>query len=765
MVNSINSNSPLILIADDDQTTRKLLRMILRKDRYQVAEVTNGQECLQAYHDLQPNLILLDAIMPVMDGFQCCAAIQKIAKKRQTPILMITGLEDQHSVDRAFTVGAIDYITKPIHPPLLRQRLRRILQAVKAEEDLKESEKKYRSVVNNLKEVIFQIDKTGRFLFLNPAWTQITGFSIRETLGKSFWQFIHPDDRQIHAKKFGALLEIIARELINKNLASWEFAKKYLLNSSQKNKGNALTLLKINYRLLTMYTQSYRQDSLREDCRYQVRYLKKNDGVGWIEIYAYLTFSEDNLISGISGTINDITERKTREKYLETGNLTRKILAESTSISEANTKIIQSICENLNWDWGEICLIDRDDSQLSCQHIWYDRSKIESKQLKLFQWLERGNLAKKIFIQGDLAGYILNLGEAIWVSEIVSKGMREEWLVNIPMIENQQESWRDIVVSFPGKRSKLLAKMGIKSAFGLPMFTGEEKLGILCFYSLEVQDKKLELLKNIIWISSEIGQFICRKKAEEEVKHQNQILQSELKKAADYVRSLLPNNLEQKKIKIEQQFIPSCQLGGDAFDYYWLDKNHLAIYLLDVAGHGIKSALLSISVLNILRSQSLYNTDFYQPWSVLEELNRVFQMNEDGSYFTIWYGVYDIRNRHLVYAGAGHPPAILISEVENGIIIEKLAAYNVPIGMLSDFEFDDQICDIPSKSSLYIFSDGIYELDLGDGKIWGLNALIDLISEHHQLNQVHLNKLIDSIKEINSHRPFNDDVSLLKIDL
>ena len=140
---NFSKEPPLILIADDDQSTRILLRLILKKDGYQVIEVENGKECLSAWQKHQPDMILLDAMMPVLNGFDCCEQLNQIeASELKIPVLMITGLNDKESVDRAFSVGAMDYITKPIHPPVLRQRLARILKAAKAEAALKASEAK-----------------------------------------------------------------------------------------------------------------------------------------------------------------------------------------------------------------------------------------------------------------------------------------------------------------------------------------------------------------------------------------------------------------------------------------------------------------------------------------------------------------------------------------------------------------------------------------------------------------------------------------------
>lgn len=115
---------PTILTADDDPFIRQMLSMALTQEGYNVISVNNGQECLEAYATHDANVILLDGQMPVMDGFTCCAYLQQNPRIKYTPVLMITGLDDGPCVDRAFEVGAIDYVTKPIHWPILRQRVR-----------------------------------------------------------------------------------------------------------------------------------------------------------------------------------------------------------------------------------------------------------------------------------------------------------------------------------------------------------------------------------------------------------------------------------------------------------------------------------------------------------------------------------------------------------------------------------------------------------------------------------------------------------------
>ncbi|QLE56443.1 SpoIIE family protein phosphatase [Nostoc sp. TCL26-01] len=245
---------------------------------------------------------------------------------------------------------------------------------------------------------------------------------------------------------------------------------------------------------------------------------------------------------------------------------------------------------------------------------------------------------------------------------------------------------------------------------------------------------------------------------------QKQILETELAEAADYVRSLLPSPLI-GCVNTENIFIPSAQLGGDCFDHYWLDDDHLVIYLLDVSGHGVGSALLSVSVLNVLRSQSLPNTNFCQPGEVLKALNNAFQMRKHGDkYFTIWYGVYDRLKRQLIYANAGHPPALLLaSNSPTNIQVQQLISLDLPIGFLPDVQFSEAIFDVEPNSNLYIFSDGTYEINQPDGKIWGIDAFINLLTKRSQEDTCELNQILANILAVNTQNHLDDDLSLIKI--
>ncbi|MDP5018666.1 MAG: SpoIIE family protein phosphatase, partial [Dolichospermum sp.] len=245
---------------------------------------------------------------------------------------------------------------------------------------------------------------------------------------------------------------------------------------------------------------------------------------------------------------------------------------------------------------------------------------------------------------------------------------------------------------------------------------------------------------------------------------QKLLLETELAEATEYVKSLLPLPVK-KPLNINFQFLPSRQLGGDCFDYNWLDPDSIAIYLLDTAGHGLKATLPAISVLNLLRSRALKDLNYYQPSEVLAALNNTFQMNyQNDKYFTIWYGVYNRVSRQLTYASAGHPPSIMLSgSSPTNTEVKRLKTPGMPVGMFPEAKYVDASCYVEKSSTLYIFSDGAYEITQSDGTLWSLESFIQILislqySVDNQLDYI-LNYLID----LNSKENFEDDLSILQV--
>ena len=137
-----------ILIVDDGATIRMFVRQALEQAGFIVEEAENGRQALELFARTCPDLVLLDVIMPEMDGFQTCAALRQTARGEHLPIVMLTGLEDEASIDRAYEVGATDFITKPINWVLLGHRVRYLLRASRAIDEVRQSEEALRQEVH-----------------------------------------------------------------------------------------------------------------------------------------------------------------------------------------------------------------------------------------------------------------------------------------------------------------------------------------------------------------------------------------------------------------------------------------------------------------------------------------------------------------------------------------------------------------------------------------------------------------------------------------
>lgn len=124
-----NRSKPLILIVDDDRSLQMLLTVAMEQEAIETVQASSGEQCLHDYQRLLPDMVLLDAVMPGMDGFECCHKLRQLPNAERVPILIITVLDSPEYVDKAFQAGATDYITKPIQWGVLSHRVHRMLNA------------------------------------------------------------------------------------------------------------------------------------------------------------------------------------------------------------------------------------------------------------------------------------------------------------------------------------------------------------------------------------------------------------------------------------------------------------------------------------------------------------------------------------------------------------------------------------------------------------------------------------------------------------
>lgn len=238
-------------------------------------------------------------------------------------------------------------------------------------------------------------------------------------------------------------------------------------------------------------------------------------------------------------------------------------------------------------------------------------------------------------------------------------------------------------------------------------------------------------------------------------------LARDLRKASAYVLSLLPPPLRTGPVRVEWHFLPSAQLGGDAFGYDWLDPNTFVFYLVDVSGHGVGSAMHSVSVMNVLRQRALPNVDFANPAAVLVSLNDRFQMSlHNGLFFTMWYGVYRVDDRTLTYASAGHHPAFLLPP--GGGQADPLGAPALMIGAIPDADYEVRQAMVSAGSRLHLFSDGVFEFVTRDQQRWALEDFLPLLLDPPVPGVAEPERLYRAVIDV-AGAELPDDFSLLTV--
>ncbi|MBF0195971.1 MAG: PAS domain S-box protein [Magnetococcales bacterium] len=219
-INKTNGKKPLIFLVDDDEIFQNILAVFLEKSGYQTKSMDSGQQAAEQCEELQPDLIMMDAVMPDLDGFATCKLIKKNAKTAHIPIIMVTSSEDAKSVEKAFASGAEEYITKPIQWLVLRQRIRIYLERKKNLLALQASEERFRSVTDSTVDAIISADENGKIIFWNKGAQNIFGYSVEEIVGK-------------------AVTKLMPKYLRKKHLVGFE---RYLTSGESRFKGDNIEL-------------------------------------------------------------------------------------------------------------------------------------------------------------------------------------------------------------------------------------------------------------------------------------------------------------------------------------------------------------------------------------------------------------------------------------------------------------------------------------------------------------------------------------------
>ena len=193
--------SPVVLVVDDDIAMRLLERRWLEKGGFVVEEASDGEKTLSSFENILPDIVLLDVRMPGMDGFEVCKEIRRLPKGNLTPILMVTGLDDMESINRAYEAGATDFITKSTNWEVLSHHVRYMIRASQAFTKLGISEARNRAILSAIPDLMLRISKEGTILECKESKEIGLFMDPQEFIGKKLAEQL-PQDAAVTAMHF-----------------------------------------------------------------------------------------------------------------------------------------------------------------------------------------------------------------------------------------------------------------------------------------------------------------------------------------------------------------------------------------------------------------------------------------------------------------------------------------------------------------------------------------------------------------------------------
>ena len=180
-----------LLVVDDDENNRDMLQRQLRRMGYEVEAAPDGPRALELLKQSPFDLILLDILMPGMDGFEVLTALQASPLLRNTPVIVLSALDEMDSVARCIEMGASDFIAKPFEKTILQSRISAVTKRRTAEQERAQLADRLRQLLESTSEGIFGIDRAGNCTFINEAATKMVGYSREELLGKPIHEAVH----------------------------------------------------------------------------------------------------------------------------------------------------------------------------------------------------------------------------------------------------------------------------------------------------------------------------------------------------------------------------------------------------------------------------------------------------------------------------------------------------------------------------------------------------------------------------------------------
>ncbi|MDP2849417.1 MAG: PAS domain S-box protein [Humidesulfovibrio sp.] len=543
--------------------------------------------------------------------------------------LVITAIRDKEQRILGFLGIAVDISTR-----------------VQAEKALRQSEQRFRNLLDLSPVGIFETDADGNCLFVNKRWQEFSGLSLAQAVDRGWLNAIHPEDT-------------------NAVFSEW-------IEAAERNRDFSL----------------------------EYRFLKPDGKTTWLTGNATAWRDDTGEVQGYFGTVMDIGKRIQAEKAL------RESKARLSAVLETAVDPILTINH-----FGHI----RTANSAARSTFGYTQGELEGKNVKIL-------MPEPYHSQHD--GFLARYRETN-DPHILGKGGRE-------------------VIGKRKDGTIIPLELSVSE-----FFSGEERIftGILRDISDRVRAR--EALENA-------NTLLIERQAR---------LDSDMEAAGEIQRSLLPKEGTcSLGMEMDFRFMPSATIGGDIFNVVCLGSEHSGLYMMDVSGHGVPAALVSVSVAQEFSpGRGLLMDEASQqpraPEEVLRRIDMSFPLERFDKFFSMFYMLYEMQSGTLSYCNAGHPAPMLL-RAAGGMQLLEDGGTLVGLGLGDSYERGQ--VQIQEGDLLLIYTDGVSELESPMGEQFGTERLESLLQElHDQSPEAVLQTLTGKLQAHADGRPPDDDISLV----
>ncbi|MCC6547341.1 PAS domain S-box protein [Candidatus Sumerlaeota bacterium] len=695
---------------------------------------------------------------------------------------------------------------------LVSSQIAAAIERERAREALRNSERRYRRMIEEAGDIVYTVDLMGNFTYMNPQVIKLTGYEEKELIGERFSKLVDPEWVKRVGQFYRQQRETKLREsemefpIVTKDKRTrWIEQKTTLIMDQEEVTGfqaivhditerrqaeaalrereerfrslsasSPIGVFQLDAKANCIYTnRSFQEITGRSyegtlgagwiDCIHpeeretfrtewifarfdtasavsEVRVQRPSGAVRWVNIRWAPTYGEEGVLTGFVGTFQDVTEQKRMERV-------NQVLYE---ISEAqqSTSDLQEFLAVLQDALGTIIdttnfYVALHDDQKKTISFPYARENEEIMNLR-----ERP-------VGKGLTGIVLRTGKPLLLDE------------------------QGILRIYNSGEAELLGKLA-KNWLGVPLVSNGKVVGAVVLQSYtdseRFTDNELQMMN---FVSSQIAAAVERKQVEDDARRAARELadahnriKEDLRIAAKIQKARLPREAPVVPRMEFDWFFDSCdEVAGDMFNFIKLDENRLGIYILDVSGHGIPAALLSMSLSRSLTAatdgsgalmrMNGNGLEIASPARAAEIMNDRYQMSTDtNQYFTMIYGVLDKESMQYRFIRAGHPPLVVVRANGQAEAISRTCG--PAVGILPSVRYEEDVVQLEPGDHIILFTDGVDESTNLAGEEFGVERIVKALSPSRPTTVAESVRLLrESLEQFSTGMPQADDITIV----